>query len=64
MRVLFLAKFTKTVKAIKLLDEKGYYEDANVLVRTLFEIIITILYCEMNPDINYERYDEYNCISK
>lgn len=64
MRVLFLAKYTKTVKAIELLDKNGFYEDANILIRTLFEILITVLYCEISPNEYYERYEDYCCIPK
>lgn len=57
-----LSKFIKTLKAIQLLDVNGYFEDAMMLVRTLFEIVLTVAYCEHNN--LYIRYLSYSYVTR
>lgn len=64
VRLGLLAKYTKSIKAIYWLDIKGFFEDSNIILRTIFEIFITIMYCENNPKDLYKRFYEYNAITR
>ena len=64
IRLGLLAKYNKSIKAIFYLDNKGFFEDANIILRTVFEIFITILFCELNPDENYKRFFDYNIVTR
>ncbi len=60
IRLGLLAKYTKSLKAIYILDKNGFYEDCKILSRTVFEIFLTIMYCELNPTKLYKRFFDYN----
>lgn len=60
--VVMLSKYIKTVKAIVLLDSRGFFEDAKSLVRTLFDIIIIIAYSEKDIDERYKRYEKFSYV--
>ncbi len=61
IRISLIAKFLKSVKAIYILDHYGFFEDANILLRTIYEILIILLYCELDTD-NYYRYKNYRYV--
>ena len=46
----FLAKAFKTYKAINLLVEHQYHQDAAILARTLYEIYLQVVYVSLAPD--------------
>lgn len=56
-----LAKYTKSVKAIYVLDSYGFYEDAKIILRSIFELFIIILYCETDTTLYY-RYKNFQYI--
>lgn len=51
-----LTKYIRTVKSIKLLEENKLFQEGDILVRSLCEMIMDIAYLEINPVDNYERY--------
>lgn len=57
-----LAKYRRLVLAIAKLDLEGLYDEAKILIRSLYEMMITFLYCNMNK-IYYERYEDYGKVS-
>lgn len=62
--LVMLSKYIKTIKAIKLLDEEGFFEDAQSLLRTLIEITIIIAYAEKKEHSIYKRYDDFAYVIK
>lgn len=62
VKIALLSKYLKTVKAAILLDSTGYFEDAQSLIRTLFELMIILLYCENNNA--YDRYALFSFMIK
>lgn len=60
IRLGLLAKYTKSLKAIYMLDRVGFYEDCKILLRTVFETLLTIVYCELKPTKLYKRFFDYN----
>lgn len=64
IRLGLLCKYDKSIKAIYRLDSDGFFEDANIILRTVFENFITIMYCESNPKKLYKRFFDYNVITK
>lgn len=58
IKVALLSKYLKTVKATILLDDNGYFEDSQSLIRTLYELMIVLLYCEY-----YNLYHRYSMFS-
>lgn len=62
IRLGLICKYDKSIKAIYKLDMLGFFEDANIILRTVFENFITIMYCEIEPQKRYERFLNYNCI--
>lgn len=55
----FLTKYIRTIESIKILDLKVYQKECDILIRTLDEMVIDIAYLELNPILNYEKYDLY-----
>ena len=64
IRLGLLCKYDKSIKAIYRLDSDGFFEDANIILRTVFENFITIMYCESNPKKLYKRFFDYNVITR
>lgn len=64
IRLGLLCKYYKSIKAIYRLDSEGFFEDANIILRTVFEDFITIMYCESNPKNLYRRFFDYNVITR
>lgn len=64
IRLGLLCKYDKSIKAIYKLDLAGFFEDANIILRTVFENFITIMYCEINPNEFYKRFFDYNVFSR
>lgn len=64
IRLGLLAKYNKSIKAISYLDRKGFFEDANIILRTVFEDFITIVYCEIDPIQYYKRFFDYNVVTR
>lgn len=62
IKISLIAKYMKTIKAISLLDLNGFFEDAKILLRSLFEIAIILLYCDLDST-RYYRYKEYQFIT-
>lgn len=62
VKISLLSKYIKTLKAIALLDNEGYFEDAQILVRSLFEILITVSYSEFHH--TYNRYMLYSYVTR
>lgn len=60
IRLGLLAKYCKSLQAIYWLEQKGYAEDARIILRTLFEIFVTLVYCEENSEERYKRFFDYN----
>ena len=56
----FLSKYVKTVKAIRILDLLGYFEECDILIRSLYEIVVEIAYLELDINKNYERLELYS----
>ncbi len=58
-----IGKAYKTHKAIMLLCENGYGQDAAILCRSLFDLMITIAYITKDPtDKRAERFQDYDWI--
>lgn len=57
-----LAKYIKSAKVIALLDMNGFFEDAKIILRTVYEILLILLYCNLNPEEYYDRYKKHRCI--
>lgn len=64
IRLGLLCKYDKSIKAIYRLDSDGFFEDANIILRTVFKNLITIMYCESNPKKLYKRFFDYNVITR
>lgn len=64
IRLGLLCKYDKSIKAIYKLDSEGFFEDANIILRTVFEDFITIMYCEMDPNKLYKRFWDYNVVTR
>ena len=64
IRLGLLCKYYKSIKAIYRLDSEGFFEDANIILRTVFENFITIMYCESNSKNLYKRFFDYNVITR
>ena len=64
IRLGLLCKYDKSIKAIYKLDLAGFFEDANIILRTVFENFITIMYCEINPNKLYKRFFDYNVFNR
>ena len=60
IRLGLLAKYCKSLQAIYWLEQKGYAEDARIILRTLFEIFVTLVFCEENSEERYKRFFDYN----
>lgn len=57
----FLVKATKTLKAITILCKQGYGEDAVILSRSLFDMLVDILYItRFKLDTMADRYELYD----
>lgn len=56
----FLSKYVKILKSIKKLDKLGYFEECDILIRSLYEIMVEVAYLELNPEENYERLELYS----
>ncbi len=63
VRSSLLAKYIKSTKAIAFLDMNGFCEDTKIILRTVYEIMIILLYCNMNPEDYFNRYKEYRCVT-
>ena len=61
---MLLAKYVKTLKSIYLLNMNGFNESCDILIRTLYEIVVIIMYCNINPNKNYKRYIEYSIVKR
>lgn len=58
-----LAKAYKTHSAVMVLSEEGYGEDASILNRTIFELLVTLLYVLKDPtDERAYRYYSFDWI--
>lgn len=64
IRLGLLCKYDKSIKAICNLDLNGFFEDANIILRTVFENFSTIMYCETNAKELYKRFYDYNVITR
>lgn len=53
----FLIKYIRIIKSVRLLDLNGFHHECDIMIRSLDEMIIDLAYLELNPSINYERYD-------
>lgn len=62
IRSSLLAKYIKSVKAIAFLDMNGFFEDAKIILRTVYEIMIILLYSNMNPEEYFNRFKKYKCV--
>lgn len=63
IRSSLLAKYIKSAKAIAFLDMNGFFEDAKIILRTMYEIMIILLYCNINPEEYYNRFKNYKCVN-
>ena len=64
IRLGLFAKYIKSIKAICNLDMNGFYEDAKIILRTVFETFITIMYCEVDPKERYKRFYDFNIFTR
>lgn len=62
IRSSLLVKYIKSVKAIAFLDMNGFFEDAKIILRTVYEIMIILLYSNMKPEEYFNRFKKYNCV--
>lgn len=56
---LFFSRARRTFRAVRLLADNGYGEQALVLVRTLYEDTVNLLYISTNPDRLAKLFLEY-----
>lgn len=63
IRSSLLAKYIKSAKAIAFLDMNGFFEDSKIILRTMYEIMIILLYCNINPEEYYDRFKNYKCVN-
>ncbi len=63
IRSSLLAKYIKSAKAIAFLDMNGFFEDSKIILRTMYETMIILLYCNINPEEYYNRFKNYKCIN-
>lgn len=61
IRIAMFCKYYKTIQAIGKLDLQGYFEDAQVLLRCAYELLINLLYCNTNKT-NYIRFHEFKYV--
>lgn len=40
----------------------GFFEDTKIILRTVYEIMIILLYSNMNPEEYFNRFKKYNCV--
>lgn len=59
--IFFVAKAYRTLRAISYLCSRGYGEDAGILLRSLFEIVVNALYIEDNEELA-QRYADFEAI--
>ncbi|WP_211269608.1 DUF5677 domain-containing protein [Paenibacillus glacialis] len=59
----FLTKFHKSMLSFRLLVVSGFYEDASIILRTMLESTITLLYISKSPEEEAERFVDYKSIS-
>lgn len=57
-------KSLKSYLAIMYLLDKGFLEDANIILRSMFEILVTILFIKQNPKKRALQYLEYSYVEK
>ncbi|MFA5223622.1 MAG: DUF5677 domain-containing protein [Candidatus Omnitrophota bacterium] len=57
---IFLGGSTRTLHAIKLLYENGFYEEGFSLARILLEAVIDLFYISLNKTKNAEQYIEFD----
>jgi hypothetical protein len=60
----FLVKAQKTFESIKLLCLNGFADDASILTRSLFEMVIDLLYVDQERGARARLYCEYEIIQK
>ena len=63
IRSSLLAKYIKSAKAVAFLDMNGFFEDSKIILRTMYEIMIILLYCNINPKEYYNRFKNYKCVN-
>lgn len=63
IRLGLITKYMKSIEAIAFLDKKRFFEDSAIILRTVFETFITILYCECDTE-NYRRFYDYNAVTR